>query len=152
MLTGIWHGAAWQFIVWGAIHGFFLILERGKFGELLNKLPNIIKRIYTLLIVVVGWVFFRAESLGKAVFYLKNMFVINLQGVANVTIVMEFTNMFLVMSAVAILASTPLFQKIGAAKLFNIEWLNRACYLVLWFISVIYMVGLSYNPFIYFQF
>ena len=152
LLTGIWHGAAWQFIVWGAIHGFFLILERGKFGELLNKLPNIIKRIYTLLIVVVGWVFFRAESLGKAVFYLKNMFVINLQGVANVTIVMEFTNMFLVMSAVAILASTPLFQKIGAAKLFNIEWLNRACYLVLWFISVIYMVGLSYNPFIYFQF
>jgi alginate O-acetyltransferase complex protein AlgI len=73
-LCGLWHGANWTFVVWGLYHGFFLGVERLGFGKILDKVPRIMKHTYTLLAVVIGWVFFRAESLPQAVAILQAMF------------------------------------------------------------------------------
>ena len=71
--TGLWHGASWNFVGWGLFHGFFIILERLGFGKLLEK-SKILSRIYCLLVVIVGWVFFRANDTGTAIEIIKRMF------------------------------------------------------------------------------
>jgi len=73
-LTGIWHGASWNFIVWGLFHGIFMLLERGKFGTFLEKCRDGIRRGYTLSVVLIGWVFFRAENLTLGLKYIGSMF------------------------------------------------------------------------------
>ena len=73
-LCGLWHGASWSFVVWGLFHGAFLIVERAWLGRLLERLPNILRRAYLLLAVMVGWVFFRAETLSEALTHLGAMF------------------------------------------------------------------------------
>ena len=72
-LTGLWHGAAWQFIVWGLFHGAFLMIERFGLDKVLARLPAVLRHGYTVLVVMVGWVFFRAENLPHALDYLKRM-------------------------------------------------------------------------------
>ncbi|HZZ69555.1 MAG TPA: MBOAT family O-acyltransferase [Phenylobacterium sp.] len=72
-LTGLWHGAAWRFIVWGLYHGAFLMLERFGLGRLLERSPRPLRHLYAVLVVMVGWVFFRADSLPQALAYLGQM-------------------------------------------------------------------------------
>jgi alginate O-acetyltransferase complex protein AlgI len=72
-LTGLWHGAAWKFIVWGLYHGAFLMLERFGLGRLLERSPRPVRHLYAVLVVMVGWVFFRADSLPQAFGYLAEM-------------------------------------------------------------------------------
>jgi len=72
-LTGLWHGAAWRFIVWGLYHGAFLMLERFGLGRLLDRAPRAARHLYAVLVVMVGWVFFRADSLPQALSYLGQM-------------------------------------------------------------------------------
>jgi len=72
-LTGLWHGAAWRFIVWGLYHGAFLMLERFGLGRLLERAPRVLRHAYAVLVVMVGWVFFRADSLPQALHYLAAM-------------------------------------------------------------------------------
>jgi alginate O-acetyltransferase complex protein AlgI len=72
-LCGLWHGAAWTFVVWGLLHGLFLVLERLGLGRILAALPRPVGWGYTLLMVMIGWVFFRAESLSSALSMLQAM-------------------------------------------------------------------------------
>jgi alginate O-acetyltransferase complex protein AlgI len=72
-LTGLWHGAAWSFIVWGLYHGAFLMLERFGFGRVLDAAPRILRHVYALVVVMIGWVFFRAADLSAALHYLAVM-------------------------------------------------------------------------------
>ncbi|KAA0969009.1 MBOAT family protein [Aureimonas fodinaquatilis] len=72
-LTGLWHGAAWTFIVWGFYHGAFVALERAGFGAVLNRLPSALQHGYALLVVLVGWVIFRAESMPQTLDILTAM-------------------------------------------------------------------------------
>jgi alginate O-acetyltransferase complex protein AlgI len=72
-LTGLWHGAAWRFIVWGLFHGGFLMLERFGLGRGLQSAPRPLRHLYAVLVVMVGWVFFRADSLPQALHYLAEM-------------------------------------------------------------------------------
>jgi len=73
LLCGFWHGAAWTFIVWGLWHGFFLAAERWGLGALVAALPRVVQHAYALALVLAGWVFFRADSLGHALDYLRAM-------------------------------------------------------------------------------
>jgi alginate O-acetyltransferase complex protein AlgI len=73
LLTGLWHGAAWRFIVWGLYHGAFLMLERFGLGRWLERMPRLVRHAYAILVVMVGWVFFRADSLPQALDYLSQM-------------------------------------------------------------------------------
>jgi alginate O-acetyltransferase complex protein AlgI len=72
-LCGLWHGASWTFVVWGLYHGIFLVLERTRFGQWVDALPRPLRHVYTLLVVLVGWVLFRAESFGQATAILGNL-------------------------------------------------------------------------------
>ena len=72
-LCGLWHGAAWTFVIWGMIHGLFIVLERLGLEGLIGKLPRPFQHAYLILVVMVAWVFFRADSLSHALFYLKAM-------------------------------------------------------------------------------
>ncbi|HZS41823.1 MAG TPA: MBOAT family protein [Polyangia bacterium] len=65
-LCGLWHGASWNFIIWGLIHGLFLVIERAGLGERLARAPSVVARAYTLGVVLFGWVFFRAATLGSS--------------------------------------------------------------------------------------
>jgi alginate O-acetyltransferase complex protein AlgI len=73
-LCGLWHGASWTFVAWGLYHGVFLLLERTRWGVGLGKLPRLARHAYTLVVVMVGWVFFRAESWAQALGFLRAMF------------------------------------------------------------------------------
>jgi len=74
LLTGLWHGASWTFVVWGALHGFFMLLERAGLGALLDRWPRIIGRVYMLLVVLMAWVFFRCDDITHAWRYVVVLF------------------------------------------------------------------------------
>ena len=73
LLTGLWHGASWNFVVWGLYYGFILLMEKMVLNKVLIKLPNFIKHIYTMVLVIIGWVFFGSTSLSVAIDYIKVM-------------------------------------------------------------------------------
>lgn len=73
LLCGLWHGASWNFVLWGAFHGMLLVFERGRFGALLDRLPGIVGSAYAILMVMVGWVLFRAADLPQAIAYVGAM-------------------------------------------------------------------------------
>ena len=152
LLTGVWHGAAWQFIVWGLFHGLFMLIERIGFSKILKKLPNFVCHVYTLVVVLVAWVFFRADSLSHSLKYIKTMFSFRFEDFANISILSQAGSMFFILGFVSLLACTPLFKKLGTTKLAKCSALVNVGYLLLFIVSVIYLTGLSYNPFIYFQF
>ncbi|MBQ4575216.1 MAG: MBOAT family protein [Clostridia bacterium] len=153
--TGFWHGASFSFVVWGLYHGFFLVIERMGFGKLLKKIPKAVGWIYTMLAVLVGWVFFRADTLGDALRYLGAMFSFN-GGFANA--MAQFTNLSFLITVIAIILSAPIFPFIkgklestagGAKAAFICEGVMMV---VLVLTSVLFLTGSDYNPFIYFRF
>jgi alginate O-acetyltransferase complex protein AlgI len=72
-LCGLWHGASWTFVIWGLYHGAFLLIERTRFGDWLERLPRPLRHIYTLLVVMIGWVLFRTETFAQATSVLASM-------------------------------------------------------------------------------
>lgn len=74
LLTGLWHGAAWNFIIWGIYYGLLLLFEKLFLNKLLNKLPSIINWLYTFIIVMIGWMIFRSNSLNELLLFIKTMF------------------------------------------------------------------------------
>lgn len=155
--TGLWHGASFNFIVWGLFYGFFLILERLFLGKLLKKLPTFVGRLYTLIIILIGWVFFRAEDLTHALKYIVAMFNFGNFGLVRATA--QLNNLTGIIMVVAILFSAPLLpylkKKLIAfsdgnetpALIFNVA----GCILLL-LLSIVFLTGSDYNPFIYFRF
>lgn len=152
LLTGFWHGAAWQFIIWGIYHGFFIIIERLGFKKVLDKIPAFFRHLYTMLIVIIGWVFFRADNLTLAGRYLRNMFAMNFTDFKNHQVVTHFSSIFIICLVISIIFSFTRLEILNKSKI----WTSAPCvyvrYLTLWIFSVLYLVGLSYNPFIYFKF
>lgn len=152
LLTGFWHGAAWQFILWGAYHGCFSILERIGLKKILKKMPDIFCHCYTMVVVIIGWVFFRADNLNRAVAYLKNMFSINFTDFKSYAVIEQFTSIFWGCFLISIIFSVTRMEFLNKFKFWRNVTFTRFRYLTLWFISVLYLIGLSYNPFIYFKF
>ena len=108
-LTGLWHGASWNFIVWGLYYGVILLLEKIVFKKLLEKTPNFIKHIYTMILVMIGWVFFASTNLGYAVEYIKIMFGLgNNVLIDSVGIYYLYTN--IVMFVILSICSTPIIK------------------------------------------
>lgn len=151
LLTGFWHGAAWQFIIWGIYHGLFSIIERLGFNRILNKLPRLFRHVYLMLVVIVGWVFFRAENIEQALNYVKNMFNFNFSNPTHLVIT-QFTSIFVVCFVIAIIFSVTRLEFLQKIKFWRNTIFVRVRYLLLWIISVLYLTGLQYNPFIYFKF
>lgn len=152
-LTGIWHGANWTFLCWGLMYFVLLTIEKLLGWE--KKYPDkmkLLRRIYTLFFVVMGWVLFRAESIGDAGAYFATMF-----GGGNLiddTTIYYALN-YIVYFVIAILVSTPIFKKLSLkAKGDNpvIVAISTVGLCILLLVSVSYIVKGAYNPFIYFNF
>ena len=157
LLTGIWHGAAWNFVVWGIWHGFFIIIEKiiniKEFEQKhTQKWVRFLQHIYCIFAFLIGWVMFRAETMSYAWMYIKNMF--GLVRVHDISYGMGYyiDNFEIIIFVCAILCSMPLFNKMLEVEnkfgrtLINI-WL-----LILFILSAATIASSTYNPFIYFRF
>jgi alginate O-acetyltransferase complex protein AlgI len=157
-LTGLWHGANYTFIVWGLIHGSFLLLERTKFGIYLERIPIFFRGLYSFFIVLIAWIPFRANSLDYALAYCKSLFIPS--GKANPDLVSSyFTTDLLLAFLLAIIISFNLpgyfasSIKSCSLRLKTGADLSKALFLLLiLFFSAVYLMSGTYNPFIYYQF
>jgi alginate O-acetyltransferase complex protein AlgI len=155
LTTGFWHGASWNFIVWGLWHGLFIILEKKiKPREASSKIQIILTHIYTILVFVVGWVFFRADTLKTAGSYLSVMF--GIKKVIGMPFTLEYYLNFkvLLVLVLCILFSVPFWKKITFIAInekFKIG-LENFSLVVLLILSIVYISASTYNPFIYFRF
>ena len=154
LLTGFWHGAAWNFIFWGLWHGVFIIFEKltGWHKAEGGKGLSLAKHVYTIFVFVIGWVMFRADSMGEALAYLKNMFGMIPEHHDCYRLIYYVDNIELIAFAVGILCAMPIFRRMLEAK--N-AWLRagvNAWLLVLFLLSVSSIAASTYNPFIYFRF
>ena len=158
-LTGFWHGAEWTFLCWGLYYGILLMGERFVWGKVLDKLPTFLRRCYVLLLVILGWLLFRAESLPYAWGMLKVMFGLGGTGLAGQATywLLEFRWELIA----AVICAMPV--KKWAEKLldcnYDRKWAAvisicgpKVLALALGFLSVIKLVSSTFNPFIYFRF
>jgi len=155
LASGLWHGASWSFVFWGAFHGFFLVIERAFFGKVLARIGKLPSILITFFIVNIGWVFFRIEKIGDAFLYSKTMFTLNTNNE------FEFDNEFQFYFFLAIIFSffaiSKYTQKIQDALYFdvytNLKHLYVAAISILLFVlSVSSITSSGFNPFIYFRF
>ncbi len=154
-ITGLWHGANWNFVVWGFFHGFFMMMERGRVGQILSQLPNVFQHAYALLVLGVSWVFFRVETLPDIWIYLGKMFWLS-PGEPSVNSYLDFfhlngrTFFFLI---IATFFSIPLFTRIRLKRSSaSFQWLRLSWLGMLFILCLMYIGAGSYNPFIYFRF
>jgi len=162
LLSGLWHGASWTFIFWGAYHGLFLVIDRVFWKKLSVKLPRILNISITFLIVLIGWVFFRADNFTYAGEYLGVMFGL-IPGAETLNYyraeVVHNRAIFVLLLA-AIISFTPASERL---KNLYLEWWNErsagmalllraGVILPLFFLSVVALATLDYSPFLYFRF
>lgn len=162
LLTGIWHGASWNFVIWGLWHGLFILLERLALGEFLKRIWVGFRVTYTLIIAYIGWIFFRAEDLGHALAMVGRHFAFEGDGVTAIEFIDHES---LIVLALCFILSTPLV--LGVSKSFMAApeygaWRRKAAtwkYVIglliaifLLVISCVKILAGSYSPFIYFRF
>ena len=159
-LTGMWHGASWNFIIWGLYFGVFIALEKAFLEKALYKTPKVLRHTYLLLIVVVGWVFFRANDITQAFEFLKVMFGFNGNDVINSSVNIYLIDYWYILLA-SIILSTPIVKglkqlilKINKNALDNdIAYLMHGLSLGIYmFIIMVMLSSSTYNPFLYFRF
>ncbi|MEA2879125.1 MAG: alginate O-acetyltransferase complex protein AlgI [Hyphomicrobiales bacterium] len=164
VLCGLWHGASATFLIWGLYHGLFLVIERLGFNRVLARTLPELRHLYALLVVMIGWVFFRADNLGQALGFLKAMAGFG-RGDGIIHSVWErlLPDVALAL-AIGALAATPYLAQVGRRLVgaFSIEkfdnvplapqLLMAAGLYVVFVLSVTSIAGGNYNPFIYFRF
>ena len=152
-LTGAWHGASWNFILWGLYFGIILILEKLFLLKLLEKLPKIVRHIYSILIILVSWVIFAFEDLARVGEYIKAMF-INSNLWDNEALYYLQNYGFLIL--IGIICSIPLWkkikEKIDSKNSKTLEFITSLGYVVIFVLSTASLVTNSFNPFLYFRF
>ena len=166
-LTGLWHGASWSFVAWGLVHGTFMIIERTGFGKILDKLWKPVQHIYTLFIVILAWVLFRADDFSYAWGYYEAMFSYRSIQINRDMLEVFLNNQVYVLLLVATISSTRIWVIIhqfvkrklqytpGLNK--DIIQITRSILMLLFIGSVMLFATISliadtYNPFIYFRF
>lgn len=153
-LTGIWHGASWNFLLWGLYFAVFLILEKIGVKKALERIPAVLRRMYTLFVVGIGWVLFRADNLGLVVGYLGDMFSGKLVGTYDRELAeLVVGGKFILLFVVSVLFCTPFFTKAHEKlKEKGLAAVSDTVVAVLFFLAVCEMMASGYNPFIYFRF
>ena len=163
-LTGLWHGASWNFILWGLLYGVLLIFEKLILGKRLSRIPSVIRRIFTLLFVMLGWIIFYYEDVRLGLTHIGALFgIARVDGAWQAAPLFDDKWLLLLKYALPLLfmfvACTPLAKRIAET------WENRhrirrcgfdlAATIVsvaLLALSLLFLIGQSYNPFIYFRF
>ena len=153
--TGIWHGASWNFIFWGLYYGVILILEKFVMNDLLQYIPKAIKWFFTLILVIIGWVFFFSASLGDALRWLGHMFGIGTAGLVDATAKYYFSGSWMILLIGAV-SAVPFCAKQGNNLLKNSSklpvYLSVVWFGVLLLLCIAGMMSSTYSSFLYFQF
>ena len=154
-LTGFWHGANWNFIIWGLYFGIILVIEKLFIGKYIEK-TKVFKYIYSILIIVISFLIFNSNTTNEILKSLGNMFNLNNIDLANKETIYHLKN-YLVLLIVAIISSTPLLKNI-ISKIKNtkykriIDILEPITYIMLLILSTAFLIDESFNPFLYFRF
>lgn len=157
-LCGLWHGASWSFIFWGAYHGLFLVMERTSWiKKLMERMPVILQHAYLLLVMMIGWVFFRAETLSASLDMLKAAFGFNNFSSSTILTAEWLLNRDVIITLIAgSILSMPVYQYLSkhfhteSSRTFRIAW--NFFLLCLVFLSLTTISASTYNPFLYFRF
>lgn len=156
LLTGLWHGASWNYIFWGLYYGILLAIEKYLLKDKLDKLPKFLQHFYAIFFILIGWALFRIEDLGQLGQLLKNLFVY--QGVSVKTIMFTYQNILYAVPFIilAIIGSVPVLKnistKINLGKSILLTTVNDLYIMIVLLASLILLVGETFNPFIYFKF
>ena len=153
-LTGLWHGAAWNFLLWGLYFGVLLLGEKFWWGKALERAPSPLRHLYAMVIVVLGWVLFRCEGLSAVGSYLGAMFGLSGAGWGQALYFLRQYGVFLVVGAVASLpvkdALRSALQRRKAER--TIQWGSALAGLALLGLSFLQLISSTANPFIYYRF
>lgn len=156
-LTGIWHGAAYNFIIWGLFIGVFLVIEKLWLSKYISKLPKVLRNIYVLFIIMISFIMFNAGSINEAFFNIKGLFGLNKEVFIN-NYTIYYLKSYLIVLIIAIFGATPLFkniiEKLKKSKCLNkiINILEPIFLVILLLLVTAYLIDSSYNPFLYFRF
>ena len=154
-LTGFWHGASWNFIIWGLYFGIILVIEKLFLHKYLEK-TKVFKYIYTLLIVIISFLIFNSSSLNEIIISLKNMFfLIKIPFKTSETI--YYLKSYSILLIISIISATPLLKtvinKINKTKFkIIIDYLEPIIYILLLVLITAFLIDESFNPFLYFRF
>lgn len=155
MLTGFWHGASWNFVIWGIYFGVLIILERLFLGNLLKKIPAILQILYTFILVVFGWVLFEFDKMANVFAYFKAMFGGNSVPLANAN-TLYYLISYIIVFALCIFFSSDISKKIIDKISTRFPKFTKAItpviIIILLLICTAYLVDATYNPFLYFRF
>lgn len=155
LASGLWHGASWNFVLWGAYHGLFLVLERVFLHRLYLKMGKFLSTILTFMVVVIGWVFFRIEGVSDAYVFLSRLFSFNIKTS------FVFESEFMTYLSLAIFFAFFAYSRRGKklqVSVFNDRYTlgghlaMSTAVIILMFISISTITSFSFNPFIYFRF
>jgi len=166
-LCGLWHGATWPFVIWGLYHGLFLLLEKTRFGILVDKMPRPFRHVYAVLVIICGWVLFRSETLSQAITFFNAMSGLNHAVAVPQPLSRYVTSQVLSSIGIGIILSAPLWpwvrelcgkmvkatpEPFQAPALFAGLLLETLLNAALLLISLAWLAGGTYNPFIYYRF
>lgn len=144
MLTGLWHGAYYNFVLWGIYFGLILLIEKLYIYEKLSKLPNFVQHFYVLFLVSMSWVLFEVMNVNDIFIYIKSM-IINANIIDSTFTYLFISNLFIIVFS--ILSATPIFEKYISNKL-----IKKSIVLIGFIISICFLIDASFNPFLYFRF
>ena len=166
LCTGFWHGASWSFVIWGLIHGLFIILEKLGMRKVLQRLP-LLSNLYTILIVMSAWVFFRADNLDSAMMYFRSMYGSGISKAPLSDTLLLLNNQYIICLAIGVLGAGGFFQWIyERAKTFYhstgtgtktvslsmYSAVKLATLVLMLAASMMYLAASNYSPFIYYRF
>ena len=166
-LCGLWHGPSWNFLIWGLWHGGFLVIERLGLGAWLGRILPVIQHGYAMTVVMIGWVFFRSDTLGQSLSYLRAMARFSMPSGVSPTVSQFVTPELIIVMVVGMVASTPVLGRLVTVMLGRVREAQRpidvrlvqggeAVYLLglfsLFALAVMSLAAGTYNPFIYFRF
>ena len=150
-LTGLWHGAAWNFIAWGIFYGVLLILEKYVLKDFLEKLPTAVKYMGTMIVVMIGWVFFSSASMGDALTLIGSMTGLGGSFIDSQAKYLLSENVFLIL--VMSLSATGVFDFVSNVRTGRTKKIcESVLYLAIFTLCIAYLISETYNPFLYFRF
>ena len=149
-LTGLWHGASWNFIIWGLYYFALLVLEKYVFKNIITKVPKIIRYIVTMYLVLVGWVIFRIVDMNSLVTVIRSMFIYVPASLSEFILENANLTIYIILIIPAIIFSFPIFR--NKKRNIILSTIINAFYIVLFVFNIAILVSGTYNPFIYFRF